>query len=75
MGYSQDTNWIYHVIIESINNMFYWNITTNRVVIFEHATYGGSGGILVSWPRDPEDKDQEAQESNPEEPKSNQEQY
>ena len=44
--------------------MFYWNIDTNQVVIFEHATYGGSGeGILVSWPRDPEDKDQEAQES------------
>ena len=41
--YSQNTNWIYHVIIETINNMFLLKYTTNRVVIFEHATYAGSG--------------------------------
>ena len=38
LGYSQNTNWIYHVIIGAINNMLLLKYTTNWVMIFEHAT-------------------------------------
>ena len=74
MGYSQDTKLdIYHVYKKMFIEIYF---TNREFVLLGNATSGGSGeGILVSWPRDPEDKDQEAQESNPEEPKSNQEQY
>ena len=62
MGLVKTPNWIYIMYINNLSVKIY--ITNREFVLLGNATSGGSGeGILVSWPRDPEDKDQEAQES------------